>query len=220
MTMVPLHHGQVLFLKGREEFDLEKLTRALDPLGFEAFLTTRAELAEAEIRRTLVERGISSIWQTVIFQEELLPPKRDVPALVAVLKEMLERLAPESDLIVVDRYLFPEKEPDDYLDTLVEVLEPAIRRVQQLLVVTRKKHNAHLRDKLEIRLRASHPDCRFRHCCSEKFHDRFWIADGHRGLFVGTSLNGLGSRYALADYLATGDVRKIMTALENEGLLG
>jgi hypothetical protein len=36
-------------------------------------------------------------------------------------------------------------------------------------------------------------------CASSEFHDRFWIADGARGLFVG---NGLGKRYALADYLS------------------
>jgi hypothetical protein len=31
------------------------------------------------------------------------------------------------------------------------------------------------------------------------FHDRFWIADEERGLFIGTSLNGIGHRYAVSD---------------------
>jgi hypothetical protein len=63
MTMIPLKAGEVLFLKG-DQFELEELLAVLAPLGLEAFLTTRAKLAEAEIRRTLVERGISSVWQT------------------------------------------------------------------------------------------------------------------------------------------------------------
>jgi hypothetical protein len=220
--MIPLDNGQVLFLKGRDEFDPVELIRVLEPLGFEPFITTRAELAEAEIRRILLERGISNIWQTVIFQEALLPRTPDVPALVAILREMLERLTPESEFVIVDRYLFPEEKrcPSDYLDTLVQVLEPAVRRVRQLLVVTSKEHNARLRHALEERLRALNPGCRFRHCCSENFHDRFWIADKTRGPFVGTSLNGLGRRYALADYLAADDVREITAALASEGILG
>ena len=41
------------------------------------------------------------------------------------------------------------------------------------------------------------------------FHDRFWIADKTRGVFVGTSLNGIGKRYSIADYLREEDVREI-----------
>ena len=219
--MIPLDGGRVLILKGKGGFDPGELSEALAPLGFEAFLTTRAELAEAEIRRILVEQGIGSVWQTVVFQEALLPQARDLPPLVAVLKKMLERLAPGSDFTIVDRFLFPDTEhcPGDYLDTLLEVLEPVVSRSQQLLVVTSPNHNADLRKDLEHRLRASYPSCRFRHSCSESFHDRFWIADRARGLFVGTSPNGLGLRYALVDYLASDDVREVMAALESEGLL-
>jgi hypothetical protein len=220
--MVPLDNGQVLFLKGRDEYDPVELSRVLEPLGFGPFITTRAELAEAEIKRILLERGMSSVWQTVIFQEALLPRTPDVPALVAILKGMVERLSPESDFVVVDRYLFPDEKrcSGDYLDGLVEVLDPAVRRVKELLVVTSEKHNASLRCALEQRLRALNPGCRFRHCCSENFHDRFWIADRGRGLFLGTSLNGLGSRYALVDKLAHDDVQEIVAALVSEGLLG
>jgi hypothetical protein len=220
--MIPLDSGQVLFLKGRDEFDPVELIRVLEPLGLEPFITTRAELAEAEIKRVLLERGISSVWQTVIFQEALLPCTPDVPTLVAILKEMLEQLVPELHFAVVDRFLFPDEKqcPSDYLDTLVQVLEPTVRRVKELLVVTEKRHNARLRSALEQRLKALSPGCRFRHCCSESFHDRFWIADRARGLFVGASLNGLGRRYALVDKLAADDVREIVAALESEGLLG
>lgn len=221
MTMIRLGAGEVLFLKG-DQFDLEDLLAVLAPLGLEAFLTTRAELAEVDVRRILLEQGLSALWRTVVFEEAVLPRTPDVPALVAVLREMLQRLAPESDFIVVDRFLFPSKErcPADYLNTLLEVLEPVVRGVRKLLVITSQDHNVQLRAELEERLRISHPGCRFRHCCSENFHDRFWIADRSRGLFVGTSPNGLGIRYALADYLATDDVQEIVTALENEGLLG
>ena len=54
---------------------------------------------------------------------------------------------------------------------------------------------------------------------SENFHDRFWIADRSRGLFVGTSPNGIGKRYALADYMDADDVKTIVDALALERLL-
>jgi hypothetical protein len=54
---------------------------------------------------------------------------------------------------------------------------------------------------------------------SEKFHDRFWLADGARGLVVGTSLNGLGKRYALVDFMQPSDVRDVVQALKTEGFL-
>jgi len=221
VTMIRLGAGDVLFLKG-EQFDQEDLLAALAPLGLEAFLTTRAELAEQEVRRIVIEQGLSALWQTVILEEALLPRTPDVPALVAVLKEMLQRLAPKSEFIVVDRFLLPKpaRRPGDYVDTLLEVLEPAVSQVHQLLVITAEDHDAQLRADLEQRLQALHPECRFQYRCSDKFHDRFWIADRDRGLFVGTSPNGLGRRYALADYLATDDVLEIVTALESEGLLG
>ena len=42
------------------------------------------------------------------------------------------------------------------------------------------------------------------------FHDRFWIADQTKGVFCGTSLNGIGIRYSLADYLKEEDVQEIV----------
>jgi len=45
---------------------------------------------------------------------------------------------------------------------------------------------------------------------SDVFHDRFWIADEVRGVFVGTSLNGIGRRYAIIDYLQQRDVVDIV----------
>lgn len=148
-----------------------------------------------------------------------MPPTPDVPALVAVLKGMLHKPAPERDFVIVDRYLFPKQRPDDYLDTLFETIEPVVRRTRQLLVVTSPRYDDLLLHELRQQLHALYPDCRFAHRSSESFHDRFWIADKERGLFLGTSLNGLGRRYALVDYMASSDVQEIIAALRAEGLM-
>ena len=38
-----------------------------------------------------------------------------------------------------------------------------------------------------------------------EINDRFWIGDQTRGIVIGTSLTGLGNRYALMDYISDQD---------------
>ena len=45
---------------------------------------------------------------------------------------------------------------------------------------------------------------------TEEFHDRFWIdSDAHKGLVMGTSLNGVTKKIALIDHLDREDVMQI-----------
>jgi hypothetical protein len=45
---------------------------------------------------------------------------------------------------------------------------------------------------------------------TEEFHDRFWIdPDAHKGLVMGTSLNGVTKKIALIDHLGREDVMQI-----------
>jgi hypothetical protein len=58
------------------------------------------------------------------------------------------------------------------------------------------------------------------HRTSNTFHDRFWIDPiSTKGFLCGTSLNGLGKRYALVDHLEPTDAADVLTALRNESLL-
>lgn len=53
---------------------------------------------------------------------------------------------------------------------------------------------------------------------TKKYHDRFWIC-GNSGLFVGTSFNGVGTKYCLVDYIDHDDVLAIMKSIKDEGLI-
>lgn len=48
---------------------------------------------------------------------------------------------------------------------------------------------------------------------SDDFHDRFWIADRARGVVVGASLDGLGSKLFFIDELKRSDASSIMEEL-------
>ena len=70
------------------------------------------------------------------------------------------------------------------------------------------------------RLGALTPSITLQHSICNRYHDRFWITSTRsEGLVVGTSLNGLGKRYALVDKLAADDVHSIVSSLSQEGVI-
>jgi hypothetical protein len=131
---------------------------------------------------------------------------------------MLKRLAPADELIVVDRFLLPRSAADS-VDNVMSLLEPVVDDLGRLVLVTAERHDERQFRTLRNRVRGRSHNCDVVLRLSDDFHDRFWIADRDRGLFVGTSPNGLGVRYALADYLESGDVIEVVEALRREHLL-
>lgn len=216
---VQLRQDDVLILKGASAFDPEELGRAVEPFGFEVFITTRFALVKAEVQRLLVEKGISYVWQLARLREAVLPRTSNRAPLVAALQGMLSRLTPAQELVVVDRYLLPKSPAGDYLNTLASLLEPLAGRLERFVLVTSENFDAQMLSAIDARLRRVNPDCSVSHRVSDSFHDRFWIADQAKGLIVGTSLNGIGRRYAVVDYMQPSDVREIVAALKQEGLL-
>jgi hypothetical protein len=206
----------VLFLTGVPQCEPNDLARLVETVGLRASITTRYQLVEHEIKHLLLEKGVSYLWQLVNFREDVLPRTPDRPALLRVLVGMLGRIAPTEELVIVDRYLLP-KGCTDCLNTLAGLIAPILPSGARIVLVTSQQCDAGLVDGLRERLKDSKGEVELR--ISENFHDRFWIADRSRGLFVGTSLNGLGKRYALADYMDEDDVKVIVDALSGEGLL-
>lgn len=45
---------------------------------------------------------------------------------------------------------------------------------------------------------------------TEEFHDRFWIANECNGFTPGTSLNGVGKKYASINFMDKEDVKNII----------
>ena len=66
------------------------------------------------------------------------------------------------------------------------------------------------------RLKSINPSIQTEGIESNAFHDRFMLADGQRGAFIGTSLNGIGRKYALIDYMRDEDAQEIYAAYQAE----
>ena len=217
MERVPLRDDDVLWLKG-DSFDIEALLAAVQPLGLSPMLGSKFLLIEAEFRRLLVDKGISYLWGLTRLTEAVLPPgTSNRPTLLKLIADMLHRLSATRSLTVVDPYLLGDgsEEPID----LLSVIEDTAAKITTLRLVTKSPAHSTALDAVRSALAVSAPHCVVQHCASTRYHDRFWIVDEERGLFVGTSLNGIGKRYSLVDYLDTTDVAEIVADLRREALL-
>lgn len=217
---IPLRDDNLLLLRGPKTFDPQELTRAIEPLGFEAFLSTRSAEVEDELKQLIVEKGVSYVWRLVRLREAVLPPGlSERPGLLKLLDGMLAKLAPSQEFTIVDPYLFPTNTPASYLPELLSLLEPIARVVTNLVLITSRKYDRKLLQDVRMSLTGACPNCQLIHKVSDRYHDRFWIADQTRGLFVGTSLSGIGRRYAIADYMVDADVSDVVSDLKSNGLL-
>lgn len=214
---IPLRDEDLLVIQVPSPgFDPQEVQTALEPLGMTACLIERSSLAEAELKRLLIERGITWVWRLVDLQEAVMPQTQHLEPLVRVLQSMLGRLSPTRDFIIIDRYLF-SKGTD--ATTLMSLLAPIVKTVTRIQFITGPRPDPMLLDQVRGSLLAHSSEISVVHSVSDDFHDRFWLADRSRGLFLGASLNGLGKRYALADYIAPNDVLEIIAALDARGLL-
>lgn len=217
---VPIRNDELIILRGPKSFDPGRLAHAIGPFGFEAFVCTRLAAVRHELKQLVLEKGVSYVWRLAHLQEAVLPAgPTQRRGLLAMLALMIARLAPIREFVVVDAYLLPKKMTPDYLPEMISLLEPIARAVAKLTLVTSKKYDPKLLMDLQTTLAASYPNCSLIHKVSARYHDRFWIADLERGLFVGTSPNGIGLRYSLADYLEKSDVDGIVEDLKGQGVL-
>jgi hypothetical protein len=54
-----------------------------------------------------------------------------------------------------------------------------------------------------------------RHFTTDVYHDRFWLsASNKKGVFVGNSLTGIGSKYCLVTVLPDADAEEAYQSLE------
>lgn len=113
------------------------------------------------------------------------------------------------DLLIVDPYIFCKKPKENYKKMLHTILENSNYR--SLRVVTDKAHydSAFFEETKE----ALGKDIQI--IFTEEFHDRFWIANECNGFTPGTSLNGVGKKYASINIMDKDDVKDIVNIVKS-----
>ncbi len=189
--------------------DLLALGDLLKTAGYELSFLQTTIVARLAAKDLLRQHGPGSLLSWGPLSESVLPDNTPRNVLLDTIRYQLNRCQPTSSLLVIDPYLFPSTPDADYRTDLVSLLKPAVQAGLSLDIATGRRHNAALMADVFADLRAINPVVIPRVKYTDDFHDRFWISDGIRGLFIGTSINGIGRRYAIADYLEEEDAAEI-----------
>lgn len=201
---------------------LVDLANQLNQRGIEVYFANDSLWEDCQ--KLLMEKGTSYILSIRGIQEAVLPKTEDKDyrdLLIKVLSEQLQSLAPSNSLTIVDPYFFPTNlhNKDGYLSTVREIIGPIIPKIKSARFITRAEYDGALYDAISRIFTDLNPQMDISHRTTNDFHDRFWIVDETRGMFVGTSLNGLGKKYALTDFIRNEDTVIIVEELRKAKLL-
>lgn len=111
-----------------------------------------------------------------------------------------------NELIVVDPYIFSCKE-NNYCEMLSSIFNRS--KAKKIVIVTDKKNYQKksfnkISNKTNIPISVKY---------SKDYHDRFWIANRKKGFYTGTSLNGVGRKISLINFLSYDDITVIIDEL-------
>ena len=143
-----------------------------------------------------------------------LPGQRSVG-----LKELRDFTHQAEDLIVVDPYVFSgirgsaTSVAEDFKKA-ARVGGKSLKRIH--VICDTANTTAAIRNEILVLCAKHNVKMTVRH--TEAIHDRVWIADRARGLVVGTSFNGLGSRAAFLLPLPDPDLKAVLDYLDSQSL--
>jgi hypothetical protein len=187
------------------------VARILEASGCTLNVTQEDSWVYGKVKEAIREKGISHFTDTVELMEAVLADNTPKDEYTDLLRYMVRNIQASQELLLIDPYLFPIRAASDYVSYLEKIFATAIGGINRLEIITSKKqHSEKVEAAFLAMVRRVKPGLLVAVRYTNAFHDRFWIADKARGVFCGTSLNGIGSRYSLADYLKDADVQEIV----------
>lgn len=129
---------------------------------------------------------------------------------IETLSNYLEDIEAENgDLTIIDPYLFPKKSNDSYEDFIIGVLNSInLKSIQ--FITSKGNHNQDLFNNIKDKCNCKNINLDF----TDDYHDRLWIANRRKAFIMGTSLNGLGKKISLIDFINEEDLQDIIKDLD------
>jgi hypothetical protein len=189
---------------------LLELTQELTKQGYNLSSSAKEIFVACEVKQILLDKGSTTILSNQFLNEEVLPDNKPRNFVLDTLKYKLNRCSPTHSLHVIDSYLYPSCPDSNYVSDFIDVFEDTLKRCSSVVIVTLKDRNKKLEQEIQNEIKKVNPKVSIKSNYTNAFHDRFWIIDNLRGLFVGSSLNGIGKRYSIVDYLSEDDAKEII----------
>jgi len=152
-----------------------------------------------------------------------MTPNTPRSEIIAVLVNLIRDIGIQDELLIVDPYFLAAvkyERPKEYAEFVRSILEPFGFRLSRILLITTGHTNREVRDAFVAMLRTLPKTPRLICRTSEKYHDRCWLnRRTGRGFIVGSSLNSLGRKYAVAQRISEEDGHTVIESLDGSGLL-
>ncbi|NCT93668.1 MAG: hypothetical protein GXC72_04530 [Chitinophagaceae bacterium] len=173
-----------------------------------------------KIIEILFEKGQTSILKQEVLLEFFIPKGTAGNVIVGIIQKYLDKVTIDNELIIVDPYFFLTRHGANYSSFIASILGKYLPTIDTIRIITGTRFNATIKTQIYSDLHAIKSTLTIIHSQSDDYHDRYWISNNReKGLIIGTSLNGLGNKYALIDRLNTTDVRDIIAELTAGGLI-
>lgn len=173
------------------------------------------------ISERLKRDGLSTFLGSTFLGEEVVSPSHSKSFIASLMVDFLKGIGVDRELIIVDPYFYARTTDPDYITLVRSVVEPFFDVLNSIYVVTLpNKVDQVLKQSINQLIVGLKPTINIHHKTSVDYHDRFWISS-HRtkGIVTGSSLNGLGRKYALIDQLNELDVTDIVDSLQSNNLI-
>ena len=162
--------------------------------------------------------------------EEVMKPNMNLRDIISLFKEKINNrinLKGAEKILITDPYFLKFKDDDiQFLKKFFKEIKSVMPLLKEIILIIPKTYYDNLK---ELALKALLEDLSInlkviidnKNQGKGLFHDRFWLFFSERitsaaGLFVGTSLNGFGKKYALLDYLREDDALEIACEIKNK----
>ena len=176
-----------------------------------------------EIAEYILKHGVSHLLNIQTLNEDVVVAGTPENKIIQVLIKYLNKIEIDNELIIVDPFFLAPTRLPDYpalVESLLLNFLPTIDVIRLITTANPSKIDTGLQSQIEAKLKSHKSSLQIIHSTTNDFHDRFWISSNReKGLVTGTSLNGLGNKFALVDRLNTSDVRDIVKELASLSLI-
>lgn len=171
----------------------------------------------------IVEHGLTTYLEMDLILEDLTTPRTPQDRIEEILVKFLTNIGVDDELIIIDPYFFAPNIDASYVTRLCNIITPFLSRLQNLKIVTASHSRAYSPSSKALimsGLSNLSSSLNVNHSQSNELHDRFWISNKReKGILTGTSLNGIGRKYAVIDYLQDIDVKDIVSEFSCQNLI-
>jgi hypothetical protein len=203
--------------------DVDKLLGRLDKIKdctFKPFTPESWRNIIHERKEWIYEHGLTKALNTQEHFEWLGRKDDDKEKIVFHLQRHLDKVIKTDQLIIIDPYFFASTLDTGYPGFVLDILGKYVPSLNVIIIITLPgKVDNTIKNDIITRLSAVNSSLTIRHHTTDLFHDRFWLCGlNERGMFMGASLNGIGKKYCLVDYIDDADTKEIHTELIRNNL--